>query len=314
MQLYKSRGFSEYFQDTFTFLKLNGKHFFKHYFIVNGIFLLILMVLGYFFTKFYTEFLFSGLSNPNNTSLLEDYMNDNGALFFVLLLLFVVVGLTASIISYSYTPIYLKLYSEKDGKNFGTKEITDTYKSKIGNIFIFLIVSIGVGMVLLIPTSIIMFVLAITIIGIMLLPLVLGAFMLFFGCTLMEYLEDNKGIMESYSYSWKLMTSNFWAAIGSVGLFYFMSYVVQNVITLIPYMFGMVSFFTTIETNGQPDAEEVSSFMTIMMLLVFFLSFVLGTILNNIVQLNQGIVFYSLKEENENINTKSEIDLIGSGE
>ncbi len=138
--------------------------------------------------------------------------------------------------------------------------------------------------------------------------------MLFFGCTLMEYLEDKKGLMESYSYSWKLMTSKFWAAIGSVGLFYFMSYVVQNVITMIPYIFGMASFFTTIETNGKPDADEISSFMTIMMLLVFFLSFFLGTILNNIVQLNQGIVFYSLKEENENINTKSEIDLIGSGE
>jgi len=50
MQLYKSRDFSAFFQDTFAFLKQNGKHYFKHYFIVNGIFLMILMVLGYFFT------------------------------------------------------------------------------------------------------------------------------------------------------------------------------------------------------------------------------------------------------------------------
>lgn len=315
MQLYKSRGFSEYFQDTFAFLKLNGKHFFKHFFIVNGIFLLILMVLGYFFTKFYTEFVFGGIMNQgNNPNVFEEYINENGLLFFVLAFLFIVFGLIAGIISYSYTPIYLKLYSEKDGKNFGTKEIVDTYKSKIGNIFIFLIVSIFVGLLLLIPAGLIMFILAITIVGILLLPVVIGAFALFFGCTLMEYLEDKKGLMESYSYSWKLMTSKFWAAIGSVGLFYFMSYVVQNVITMIPYMLGMVSMFTTIEHNGKPDADEINSFMTIMMLLVFFLSFVLGTILNNIVQLNQGIVYYSLKEENENINTKSEIDLIGSGE
>ena len=315
MQLYKSRGFSEYFQDTFAFLKLNGKHFFKHFFIVNGIFLLILMVLGYFFTKFYTEFVFGGIMNQgNNPHVLEEYNNENGLLFIVLAFLFIVFGLIAGIISYSYTPIYLKLYSEKDGKNFGTKDIVDTYKSKIGNIFIFLIVSIFVGLLLLIPAGLIMFILAITIVGILLLPVVIGAFALFFGCTLMEYLEDKKGLMESYSYSWKLMTSKFWAAIGSVGLFYFMSYVVQNVITMIPYMLGMVSMFTTIEQNGKPDADEINSFMTIMMLLVFFLSFVLGTILNNIVQLNQGIVYYSLKEENENINTKSEIDLIGSGE
>ncbi len=315
MQLYKSRGFSEYFQDTFSFLKLNGKHFFKHFFIVNGIFLIILMVLGYFFTKFYTELMFGGILNQgNNPNVFDDYINENGALFFLFAFLFLVVGLVAGIISYSYTPIYLKLYSNKNGKNFGTKEIVNVYKSNIGKLFIFLIISVFVGLLLLIPTGIIMFVLAITIIGIMLLPVVLGAYMLFFSCTLMEYLEDKKGLMDSYGYSWKLMTSKFWAAIGSVGLFYFMSYVVQNVITIIPYIFGMASFFTTIEGGSQPDAEEVSSFMTIMMLLVFFLSFVLGTILNNIVLLNQGVIFYSLKEENENINTKSEIDLIGSGE
>ena len=33
-----------------------------------------------------------------------------------------------------------------------------------------------------------------------------------------------------------------------------------------------------------------------------------------ILVINQGIVFYSLKEDNENINTKSVIDQIGSGE
>ena len=52
----------------------------------------------------------------------------------------------------------------------------------------------------------------------------------------------------------------------------------------------------------------------IVMLVVFFITFIVGTILNDITQLNQGIVFYSLKEDNENINTKSVIDQIGSGE
>ena len=314
MQLYKYRGFNDFFQDTFTFLKLNGVHFFKHYFVVNGIFLLILMALGYLFTKFYTEFTIGGIMNPQNSNIFEDYINENGPLFFLLLALFLIAGLIAGIISYSYTPIYLKLYSERDGKNFGTKDIVNTYTSSLGLIFIFLIVSIFVGLILIIPTAIIMMVLIITIVGIMLLPLVAGAFALFFGCTLMEYLEGKKGIMESYSYAWQLMTSKFWAAIGSVGLFFFMSYIIQNIVSLIPYVFGMANYFTKIEENGSPTAEEFSSFMTIMMLIVFFLSFILGTILNNIVQLNQGIVFYSLKEENENINTKSEIDLIGSGE
>ena len=312
MQLYKSRGFSDFFQDTFTFLKQNGKHFFKHFFIINGVFILILMVFGYFFTKLYSEFLFGALSNSAN--IIEDYLNDNGVLFILLGFLFLVIALISATISYSYTPIYLQLYTKHQNTDFSTQDIINIYKQKIVNIFLFLLMSIVVGFLLLIPTGILIFLLVITIVGILLLPLVIGAFALFFGCTLMEYLEGKKGLSESYGYAWKLMSSKFWASVGSVGLFYFMSYIIQNVVSLIPYLFGMVSFFTTIEQQGQAEAEDVSSFMTFMMLLVFFLSFLVGTLLNNVVQLNQGIIFYSLKEENENVNTKNEIDLIGSGE
>jgi len=82
MQLYKSRGFSAFFQDTFSFIKQNGKHYFKHFFIVNGIFLLILMAIGYFITKFYSDFLFSGvLQGGNSNTVFDEYMNENFGFF-----------------------------------------------------------------------------------------------------------------------------------------------------------------------------------------------------------------------------------------
>ena len=87
MQLYKSRGFSEFFQDTFSFLKQNGKHYFKHFFIINGIFLLILMVIGYFISKFYSEFLFNGiLQSENSNTVLDNYMNENIGVFVLLII------------------------------------------------------------------------------------------------------------------------------------------------------------------------------------------------------------------------------------
>jgi len=311
MQLYKSRDFSAFFQDTFAFIKQNGKHFFKHFFIVNGIFILILMVLGYFFTKFYTDVVFGGLfqSNPNA---MDDYLNDNIGIFFLFAIAFITVGLIAAIISYAYTAIYLKLYIENNGTSFNTKTIIDSYKAKLPKLFIFLICGILIGIPLALVAGIIMFILTITVIGILLLPVVIGAFSLFYYMTLMEYLENKKGIWDSYGYAWTLLSSKFWAAVGSVGLFYLMTYILQNVITLIPYIFGMASIFTSIEDEA-PNPEDVGATMMIVMLIVFFISFLIGTILNNIVQLNQGLVFYSLKEDNENINTKSEIDQIGSG-
>ncbi len=312
MQLYKSRDFSAFFQDTFAFLKQNGKHYFKHYFIVNGIFLMILMVLGYFFTKFYSELLF-GVILQNNPNAMDDYMNDNLRLFVLLLFVFLIVGLIAGLISYAYTAIYLKLYIENKGSYFNTKVIIESYKVNIGKLFIFLLCGLLIAFPILIVSGIVMFVLAITIIGFLLLPLVIGALSLFYNMTLMEYIENKKGIWDSFGYAWTLLTSKFWAAVGSVGLFFLMSYIVQNVITIIPYIFGMASIFTTID-SGSTTSQDIGGTMMVIMLIVFFITFIVGSILNNIVQLNQGIVFYSLKEDQENINTKSIIDQIGSGE
>ena len=314
MQLYKSRGFSAFFQDTFSFIKQNGKHFFKHFFIINGIFLLILMVIGYFISKFYSEFLFSGvLQSGNNNTVVDDFMNENFGVFIILVIVFIVFGLIAGLISYSYTAIYLKLYSENDGKNFDTQQIIQVYKQNIGNLFVFLICSIIIGIPLMVVLGIGVFVLVITIIGFLLMPILLGACMLFYNMTLMEYLQQKRGIWDSFGYALTLMSKKFWAAVGSVGIFYLIAYVAQNVITMVPYLFFMGSMFTTIP-EGNTSPEEIGASFMVVMLVVFFITFIVGTILNNITQLNQGIVFYSLKEENENINTKSVIDQIGSGE
>jgi hypothetical protein len=313
MQLYKSRGFGEYFQDTFAFLKQNGKHLFKNFFIINGIFLLILMVIGYFFSKFYTDIVFGGLIS-GNSSVLDEYLNQNSGVFIILILIFIIVGLLAGMISYSFVPIYLKLYNQNDGKNFTATDIINTYKANIGKIFIFLICGLIIVLPLMLGVGVVLFILTITIIGILAMPLVIGAVSLFYQGALMEYLDEKRGIWESFGYAWRMMSSKFWAAIGCVGLFYLMSYIVQNVIALIPYIFGMVNLFTDIETNTAPEPMAIQKTMTVMMLAIFLLTFLVSSILNVILQLNQGVVYYSLKEDNENINTKSDIDLIGSGE
>lgn len=313
MQLYKSRGFSEFFQDTFVFLKQNGNHFFKHYFIINGIFLLVLMCIGYLFMKFYTDILFGGLLGGTTSTEIDNYINDNFGLFIVVGVIFLFVALFAGMVSYAYPLFYLKLYAKNDGNTFDTRAIIAQYKTNIGKLLIYMACSILLGIPLIIVFFIGIFALAITIVGIFAIPLLIGAFMLFYTMCLMEYLEDKRGIWDSFGYSWELLKLKFWAAVGSVGLFYLISYIAQNVIGIIPYIFGMASLFTVVDQGG-PSNEEVTSTMTIIMLLVFLLTFLVSAILGTVVQLNQGLIFYSLKEDNENINTKSIIDQIGSGE
>ncbi|WP_274474326.1 hypothetical protein [Mangrovimonas aestuarii] len=314
MELYKSRDFSSFFQDTFTFIKLCGGHYFKHLFVVTGFFILILMTLGYFMTKMYTGIFNSALSGANQGLVMDSYLNDNAGMFGLLIILFLTVGLLSGLILYAYSPIYLKLYNEHGGKNFGTNEIVNIYKSNIGKLFVFLISSLLISIPLIIVVGIIGMILAITIIGILLIPVLFGALMLFYGMTFMEYIEGDKGIFECYGYSWSLMTKKFWAAIGSVGLFFLMCYIGQTLISMIPYIFGMVSIFTTIEESGVNATTQVGSTMTTMMLIMFILNSMLSIFVGQLIEINQGIVFYGLKEENENIGSKSIIDQIGAGE
>lgn len=311
MQLYQSRGFSEFFQDTFALLKLIGTHFFKHYLIINGFFLVVMMVLMYFFTQFYTNVLFNGIIG-NNPTIIDNYINDNFGLFVIMAMVFFVFALIAGIMSFSYVPLYLKLYAERDGKNFGTSELIAAYKTNAPKIGTFLFCGFLIGIPLILLMGIGAFLLFITIIGIVLLPLLIGAFSLIYNMTLMEYIENKRGIWESFGYAWSLMVSKFWPAVGSVGMFFIMSYIIQGLFSLIPYILGMASLFTTIEDSGNAQ-EALGTTMTIVMLAVFLLSFLVGSLLSLVVQVNQGVIFYSLKEDHENIQTKSVIDQIGSG-
>ena len=54
-QVFKKRDFSQLVGDTFSFFKLEGKNYFKNYFIINGGLLLILVVALYFLIKFFFE-------------------------------------------------------------------------------------------------------------------------------------------------------------------------------------------------------------------------------------------------------------------
>ena len=312
MQLYKSRTFGAYFQDTFGFIKSNGGHFFKHFFIINGIFILMLMVLGYFFMQFYTDVLFGGISQ-NNPNVFDEMINENMGWFIFLFILFLVASILFGVMMYAYPIFYLDLYHKLGRKAFGTAELVTAYKQNLLKLFIFILAGILIGIPIIMVMGAVVFVLFITIIGILLLPFVIATFALFYSLTLFEYIQGKRSIWDSFGYSWKLMSSKLIPVIGCVGLFYIMSYLVQNVITLIGYLFGVLRMFTTVD-SGNPNPEEMSASFSVIMIIMFLASFVLGAILNNILVLNQGVIFYSLKEETENIHAKSIIDQIGSGE
>lgn len=312
-QLFKKRNFSELVGDTFTFFKMNGKHYFRNYFIINGGFLLVLLVLVYFIMNVFFEGLFAnlngGLGGTNNT--IDHYINNNLELVITLGILTVITAIFLSLLSYAYPVAYMNLLEKKSG--FSTNEIIEVIKSKIGKIIIFFIVSLFVMIPIMMIVMVLSFALVFILIGIPLLFIIIPAMMCWFSLSFYDYISTDKGYFEALGNGFSLLKQKFWPSVGSTAIMYLIMQIVVGFVSMIPYLIGIFSMFTTMEGQNSPNIQsEQFSFLMLMMGITMILSLLLNFIFQNLLLVNQGIIYYSLREENENNTPKSEIDLIGT--
>ena len=82
---------------------------------------------------------------------------------------------------------------------------------------------------------------------------------------------------------------------------------------MVPYIIGIIFVFAS-ESGSNFGEDPMGAFSSIAVLVSIILVFsvLLGYIFNNIIFVNQGLIYYGLREENEKHATKSEIDLIGN--
>ncbi len=308
MELFKGRTFGEYFHDTFLFLKRHGKHYFGHFFMVNGIFLMLLVVLSYILLSFYADIFNTSIASPMAQEELDEFMNQNGALVGVLFSLFILLGSITGILTYAYTPLYFQLYEKEEDTQFGTSELVRSLKANLGRMAIYVMVCI----VLLIPAVIAYVVgsviLMITIVGSYWL---IGILFFIYHGALMEYIRGKKAVFDSFRYSFTLLGRDFWPSTGSMGLFYLMAQVMLGLVVVIPYIFGILMIAWDHQPTNMEDSKEMAKNMVLLMMVVYGIIFLLAIILNCFIQINQAIVYYSLKSEVENIETDTEIDKIG---
>lgn len=311
-QLFKKRTFSDYISDTFTFFKENGKHFLTHYFIINGVLLLVLLTLSYFLFKVYFEVLFSNIGT-NVPNFLEDYFNNNIGLIVGVFLFFIIVLLFVSLISYSYPIVYLQLFAKKKGTNFDTREIIQLLKAKLGKMVIFFLVLIGLSFTVGFVVLALIFALMFVVIGIPLAIILIPALLALIQISFYDYMNEEIGVFEAFGRGFAKLKQNFWPITGSTIVMYVIIQTVSTIFIAIPYIFGMVQLFTDVQSQGSPSAETFSVF-GIMMVIVMCISILVSFILNNVLIVNSGIIYYSLKDENEDISILSDIDLIGKAD
>ncbi|WHT39339.1 MULTISPECIES: hypothetical protein [Myroides] len=311
--LFQKRDFSALVSDTFTFLRLEGKNYFKHFLKLCGIPLFLVLIFVYLLADIgissaVTASRASGFSDEDFFRTVFD--NHLGVSILALIGVFVV-ALIMGIICYTYPVFYMKnlgdaTVTQPADQNQIGKQIT----GKLGAIIVFFLGTTFIMMPLAIILFYISVLLAFLLIGIPILILMIPTFYSVFTLALYEYLIKNTGFFTAYGNAFKYVRNNYWTIIGNTFVFY----IITSLITVIPSILIQVlalgggAFF---DTQNMED-QFFSSALTWGIVLLYFLYILLATLTQNIMFINQGIIYYSEREKEENFFTKSKIDSIGS--
>ena len=312
-QLYKKREFNEYINDTFQFFKIHGKHFFKLYFTINGAFLILATVLIYFIFKVYFEYIFSSLSGGNvaqqNNSLGNLFANNSGSLI-VLAVFGILFLVLISIVQFAFPILYLDLLEKNKGMNFHTKEMIIALKQKAFKLIKF----VGGFIFILFPLLIVVFglniLLCFIIIGFPLFLITVPAVMSWMHLSFNYYIVGDERFFNALSCAYSDIRQQFWPIVLSTMLMYIIIQVTNTIITIIPYFIGILFVYTNVQ--NQNDTKETFSVIAIIITAVAVVSLITSYILNNLLLINEGIIYYSRKDVKENISSKNSIDLIGT--
>ena len=307
--LFKKRGFSDYISDTFTFLKTFGKHFFKNYFIINGGFLLILSILLYFIFKVYFEVLFSASGAPQGSYFLQ-YFNDNFVLFIGSLSVFTILVIILSLVNVAYPILYLELVNKKNNNDFTTANIVSLLKQNTRKLLKFFLGTIFIIMPILIIVFGLLVLLCFVIIGFPLLLITGPTCISWVHLSLYTYLTEETTFFQALQNGFSLLKQQLWAIVGATFVVFMLIQIIQSFLTMIPYFIGIAVFLISGSTSNWNTQAESS--LSIFLSIFFIFAILLSYFFNNLVVINQGIIYYSLREENENLTTISEIDLIGT--
>lgn len=307
-QLFKKRDFGDYVSDTFQFFKVTGKHFMKVYFTISGIPLLIMMVLSYFLFTVYFDFIKSSI-NGQNVNGFEGMMSENLPFIIFLVIFLLLFFIFMSMLSYSIPVIYLNLYQKNKGNNFSVGDVVNDLKSNFGRTLAFFLLSIFVMTPLIIILFTVLILLCFIIIGFPLLLFAIPTVFSWISLSYFEYYTSKKSYFSALGAGFSKMMSQYFPIVGSLMIIYIIIQVTMTVFSMIPYAFGMISMFTSLEQN--PGSTEGLATFGIMMAIVMVITILMSYVLNNLMLINQGLVYYSRKENDENISSQDSIDLIG---
>lgn len=321
MQFYKNRDFGALISDTFSFFKIYGKNYFKNYFLINGLLVILfsaVIVLGY---RELVMQLFAG--NVNGESYyFEEYFQDNIGVLILFSLVVLVLALIIGIISFTFPIFYLKRIAKNPSHSISSDEILKDLKGNIKKIVIL------IPGLLFVVTPLFLFVygisaaLMIVIIGFFLLLITLPMSLNAVNFLLYDYFNTNRGFFGSLSFAIRAQFSYpslrkgspFWKYWATVIILMLMIYAFQFVITYIPMILLYGSSLATNYAESYDPYNNAGEFFGISFFIVYAISIIVSFVLNNFILVSAGLMYYDNRTDLHQQVDLLEIDSIGTNE
>lgn len=320
MQFYTKRDFGAFISDTFNFFKIYGKNYIKNYFLLNGIFLLLmLVVIGVGFGQFFTQLFGSNVSGQSYY--FEQYFQENEALLIITVIAVMIVAMAISVIAYSFPVFYMKLASETGRTNFKSDELLAELKKNSGKIFkLFLGLTFIISPIFLILFAV-SYLMILILIGFFLLLLLVPTSFNIIYFLMFDYLSrPDRGFFESLSYAFRSQFSYknpnektpFWKYWGATCVIFIIYYVLSTIISIVPMLFVWFSAFTV--PQGGSEADVLNSTTAVLVLAIYMVSIFVSYILMNMIAVNSGLMYYDSRTDVHQQLDMLEIDRIGQNE
>ncbi|QCX53513.1 hypothetical protein [Elizabethkingia sp. JS20170427COW] len=309
---YKKRKFDALLSDTFTFVKIYGKSYFKNYFAINGIIislLLIIISLGY--GEIIQQYL-SGNAN-GEIYLFEQYLDHNKLLLGISTTISVILFLIFSIINYSFPILYIKRLAETKVSKISLAESTQDLKTNFLSLILFFITTllfIGVLSVFLFAISSYS---ALFTVVFFLLLLALPVLINIINFAFYDYIFAKRSIISSFIKACNIQFSkNFGKYYLSTLLLYFIIQIILSIFTFIPLLLSMFLSLSIVDFSQKPDAS--AEFLMMIVIVIYLISITGGIILGNLLYINTGLMYFDSREDLHQKEALQEIEMIGNNE
>jgi hypothetical protein len=315
MEFYKKRDFGTLISDTFQFFKDNGKNYFKNYFLLNGLLLILLMVIVVFgYREIFSQLFSSNMDGQSH--FFEQYFQENTLMLILLGVFVFLIFLALSILNYSYPVFYLKRLKETGNKNIKADEILTDIKANRKKLFYLFLGLFFIVFPLAFIIIAISYLLIFVIIGLVIILFVFPSIMNVINFILYDYLNTNNTFFQSFSYALRSQfsynhqreNSPFWKYWGSTLIMYIIIQVVTSLFTMIPLIFLLVSAYTV-----KPNENELEN-LGIMAFVFYGVAVLASLILSNFLYINAGLLYFDSRTDLHRINNLDEIDSIGTHE